>query len=118
MALTGAVKRNNARSTAYEASHLVAPASAAAAAPCVVYGLQGYNSKASAQFIQLHEATTLPADAAVPVCIFIVAASSNFSLDFGVYGRKFDTGCVICNSSTGPAKTIGSADCWFDVQYA
>lgn len=101
----------NATSTAYEASHIVS------AVPGVCYGLSGYNSKASAQFIQLLDAATLVADTAVPVVILTVAASSNFSIDFSPVGRRFATGILICNSSTGPAKTIGSADCWFDVQY-
>lgn len=101
----------NATSTAYEASRVVS------AAPIAVYGLQGYNSKASAQFIQLHDAASLPADTAVPKVVIIVAAASNFSVDFGAYGRAFNNGCVICNSSTGPTKTIASADCWFDVQF-
>jgi len=102
----------NATSTAYEASRVVK----ASAGNC--WGLTGYNAKVSAQFIQLHDATSLPADTAVPVVIITVAASSNFSIDFGQYGRRFATGIVICNSSTGPTKTIGTTDCWFDVQYS
>lgn len=101
----------NSTSTAYEASRVVK------AAAGTVYGLTGYNSKATAQFVQLFNSTTVPADTAVPVVVFTVAGSSNFSLDFGQFGRYFSTGIAIANSSTGPTKTVGSADCWFDVQY-
>ena len=104
--------RLNSTSVAYEASRIVKPK------PGVVFGLTGYNSKSSAQFIHLYNTKVLPADGAVPVVTFTVAASSNFSLDFGESGRAFSTGVVIGNSSTGPTKTIGSADVWFDVQYA
>ena len=79
-------------------------------------GLSGYNSLASTQFIQIHDAASLPADTAVPKIVFEVAASSKFAIDYGPNGRTFDTGIVVCNSSTGPTKTIGAADCWFDVQ--
>lgn len=83
----------------------------------VLYGLTGYNSKVSAQFIQIHDAAALPSDAAVPAVVITVPASSNFSIDFGPYGRRFLNGIVICNSSTGPTKTIGSADCWIDARF-
>lgn len=79
-------------------------------------GLSGYNSLGSIQYIQIHDAASLPADASVPVIRFEVAASSKFAMDFNSNPRVFDTGIVICNSSTPLTKTIGAADCTFDVQ--
>ena len=101
----------NSSSVAYETSRI------AKAVGGNLYGFSGYNSKATAQFIQLHDSATLPADAAVPVAIFSIPGLTNFSFDFGSYGKKFLNGITLCNSSTGPTKTIGSADCWFDVRY-
>lgn len=111
MAYNNAYPAKNATVAAYAASLLVK------ATGGTLYGLSGYNSKGSAQFIQVHDAAALPADTAVPTLIFTVPASSNFSFDLGLRGRAFVNGIVISNSSTGPTKTIGAADCWLDAQY-
>lgn len=102
---------NYSDSTSYVASQ-IAKASAG-----TVYNITGYNSKTSAQFIQLHDSATLPANAAVPKVVLSVPASSNFFYDFNEIGRFCEKGIVVCNSSTCATKTLGSADCWFNIQY-
>lgn len=57
--------------------------------------------------------TTQGADSAVPAIVITVAASSNFTIALPATGLPFSTGISVCNSSTGPTKTIGSADCFF-----
>jgi len=101
----------NATTTALAASLVVK------AAAGILYGIAGYNDKSSAQYIQVHDAASLPANGATPVLTFQVPATSAFSVDYGAYGRDCGTGIVVCNSSTVGTKTIGLADCWFDVQY-
>jgi len=94
-------------SSAYEASHVLK------ASAGTLIAVIGYNSKASAQFIQLYNTSAVPADTAVPVLTFTVPATSNFSVDVPVSGLPFTTGICVANSSTGPTKTLGSADCFF-----
>ena len=105
------VAPTNNTSVAYVASAVIK------ASAGTLYGFSGYNSKASAQFIQFFDSTTVPADTAVPVLVITVPASSNFSYSPGIYGRRFATGIAWSNSSTGPTKTIGTTDTWMDVQY-
>jgi hypothetical protein len=74
-------------------------------------------SSVAAQFIQVFDALALPADTAVPTLSFAVAATNHLAVNYALAPRGFRNGIVICNSSTQHAKTIGSADCIFDVQY-
>ena len=106
---TGAVSGASTVSTtgATEASRVIK------ASAGTLMSLSGYNNKTAAQFIQIFNSTTVPADTTVPIHTFTVPAKSNFSYDVPVTGVPFTTGIAVCNSSTLATKTIGSADCFF-----
>jgi len=94
-------------SSALEASHVLK------AGAGTLVQIIGYNSKTSAQFIQLFNSATVPADTTVPIAVFTVPATSNFSFDTPHTGLPFATGIAVSNSSTAATKTVGSADCFF-----
>jgi|SRR5215469_1472304 len=81
-----------------------------------VYGFSVFSSNAGSQFILMFDASSLPAEGAVPIMAFPVSASQNLGLYFGPMGRMFKRGIVLCSSSTSTTKTInGTSDCFFDV---
>lgn len=80
-------------------------------------GVTVTNTKASAQFFQLFDASSLPADTAVPIVSVDIAANTAKGIYWGPDGRWMRLGITFCNSSTQGTKTLGSADCLFDVQY-
>lgn len=106
-AIGAAIGVSTISSSAYEASRVLK------ASAGTLVALIGYNSKTAAQWIQLFNAAAVPADASVPIATFIVPAQSNFSLSVPISGLPLSTGIVVCNSLTGPTKTLGSADCFF-----
>lgn len=80
--------------------------------PGVLLSLFGYNS-GPAQFIQIHDAAAPPGNGAAPLHIAAIAAADNFFVIIPNTGLPCGVGIVACNSTTGPTKTIGAADCWF-----
>lgn len=94
-------------SVAYEASKVIGTG------PITFYGMLVHNSKATAQYIQLFDTIAVPADTAIPIAVFLVPGATTASLGATVHGLRFETGLCVSNSSTGPTKTIGSADCYF-----
>lgn len=95
------------------ASHLAVPVQQAVA----VLGFTVLNTKTSAQYVLVFDADTLPGNGAIPVVTFTVSGSDNLGVAWTPYGRRFEAGIVLANSSTAATLTAGSADCWFDVQY-
>lgn len=83
----------------------------------VVMGFTVYNSSSSSQYVNVFDANLTPADTSVPLFSLAVAANSPVSMAFTPGGRQFQTGLALNNSSTDSTKTIGSANCFFDVQF-
>lgn len=106
-----AVALSEAESTALEASRVIK----ASAGTLFRFGF--FNNNAAARFILLHNTTSLPADGQVPKIWWPVAAGQRLDFNFGRFGIRFTTGITACISTTGPTKTIGGSDAWFNAGY-
>ena len=82
-----------------------------------VYGFTVYSSLASQQWIDVFDADTLPGDGATPIFPLTIAANNQAGVYFGSKGRVFHRGIALCNSTTETTKTLGAANCYFDVQF-
>lgn len=78
-----------------------------------LYRLSGVNT-GPAQYIQVFNATSAPANGTAPILLCYAPSFSNFSFDLGNFGKYFSTGITVTNSTTAATKTLGSADCWFN----
>jgi hypothetical protein len=106
-----AVALTEAASTVLEASRIIK------ASAGTLFRLGFYNSNAAARFVLLHNSATLPADAVAPMHFWPVDPGKRIDLDFGRYGIRCSAGITVCLSTTGPTKTIGAAEAWFNAGY-
>lgn len=100
---------NNQHSPALASSIVIAGAH-------ILYGYTVSNTNTNPQYVQVFDLAVLPADGAVPAVVFTVPGASDKAVQW-LPPRKMLQGIVLCNSSTAGTKTIGAADCFFDVQY-
>jgi len=84
-----------------------------------LYKWIAYSSKGSSQFILVFDSLVAPGSGAVPTLpAYPIATVATASDTWGSVGRWFQRGCWLANSSTANSLTAGSADTWFDAQYA
>jgi hypothetical protein len=76
----------------------------------------GYNNGPD-QFIQVFNASSVPANGASPISVIKAKASDNFEINFGDNGVYLSTGISFSNSTTAATKTTGANDCIFTVVY-
>lgn len=81
-----------------------------------LYSLTLFNKNAGAQYIQLHDSASVPAEGSVPEVVIKCLADDDRSEDFSD-GILFKRGIYICNSSTPDTKTIGADDCLIRAQF-
>jgi len=102
-------------STALEASRVVTP-STTTNQHLRCFSITGFNTKATDQYIMVFDAAAVPADGQVSPMVLTAYAGLPFSFSWEG-GRLFANGIAVCNSTTPASKTIGSADCLFDINY-
>lgn len=107
---------NKSSSTIAAAASLVVTPSSTSAQHLRCFDIVGYNGSASDQYIQVFDAAALPANNTVPLAVLSAAAGYQFAFSWTT-GRLFTNGIVVCNSSTATTKTLGSANCLFDINY-
>lgn len=91
----------NAQSAALEASRVISTHA------CTIYGITVFNGHTESLFIQVFDATTVPAEGTlVNADLWKVQPNQVAMIDYGDQGKRFTVGAVVLLSSTGSTKTI------------
>ena len=102
------------------ASPALASSAVVKTGPGILYGFTITNTSSSAQYVLLFDyanaATPVPANGAIPLLAQSCPANDATTFNW-IPGRTHLVGIVLCNSSTNATKTLGSANCFFDVQF-
>jgi len=111
----GSTSVSRSTSAAYESSRVHSGAAR-------VQGFSVFSKAAAAGYIFLFDAAALPANGTLPdyppIPIAVGAAAGAFvSVDFGEEPRNHASGFVVAFSSTAATLTLGTADCWIEVEY-
>lgn len=91
--------------------------------PGLLFGFTADTSKATAQWILLFDSKDKPVNGVVPVATFqingaAVAGGNDLAVSYIFPGRFHKYGIWLANSSTRTTLTLGSADTFFDAQFA
>lgn len=104
-------------------SNVLEAARAVKTEPGLLFGFSAITTKATPQFIQVFDTERAPSTGEIPAAVFLinggsVAAGDHLAVSYIFPGRFHRYGIWLANSSTLATLTAGSADCFFDVQYA
>ena len=108
----GAVSNATSSSTAQQNARQVA----VGANGLRLFDIQIYNNSASDQWVQVFDSASAPANGAVPSLVILAPAQFQAGFSWPT-GRPFTAGIYVCNSTTDVTKTLGAADCLFDINY-
>lgn len=84
--------------------------------PGIMYSVTLTNTNAAARFLQVFDATTLPADGVLPLFSRSIPTADSLTLTWTT-GVTFEQGIIVCNSTTAASKTLGAADSIFFVTF-
>lgn len=104
---SGVLQNSAAKGTAYSSAALEASAVVSASA-CLVSQVRVQNFGASTRYLQLHNASSLPANGTVPKAVTGIGTNATGVITFAIPTDRFNTGLVVACSTTQGTLTISA----------
>lgn len=106
---TSPAKGTTTSSTGLETSRVIS------ASACLVARASMLNTNAGVRYIHVFDATSLPANGAVPLDTAHATTGQRAILTYAIPTTRFATGCVVAMSTTSSTLTLGAAEALFTV---
>ena len=103
----GVLQSGIAKGTSYSSAALEASAVVSASA-CLVSQVRAQNFGASLRYLQLHNASSLPANGTVPKAVVGIGTNASGVITFAIPTDRFSVGCVAVSSTTQGTLTVSA----------